>query len=43
MTKKKPAAKRKRKPKQDFAQLALAVVEKAIGGKLATGKRPVKR
>ena len=29
--------KRKRKPRPDFSQSALAVVEKAIGGKLAHG------
>jgi hypothetical protein len=37
--KKKPAARKKRKPKQDFAQIALAVVEKAIGGKLASSSK----
>ncbi len=36
-TRKKPAAKKtaKRKPSRDQSQIALSVVEKAIGGKLA--------
>jgi hypothetical protein len=37
--KKKPERKPARKPKPDAAQIALAVVEKAIGGKLVDGKR----
>ena len=36
---KKPAPKKKRKPKPDQSQIALSVVERAIGGKLANGKR----
>jgi hypothetical protein len=32
----KPAKKPARKPKPDAAQIALSVVEKAIGGKLAS-------
>jgi hypothetical protein len=37
-TKKKSKPKSKRPPKPDFSQRALAVVEKAIGGKLANRK-----
>jgi hypothetical protein len=37
MAKKKSKPKRKREPRKDSAQIALAVVEKAIGGKLADG------
>jgi hypothetical protein len=38
MAKKKPAKKSaKRKPKPDSSRLALSIVERAIGGKLADG------
>jgi hypothetical protein len=41
-TTKKPPAKKKPagKPNRDQSQIALSVVEKAIGGKLAEPKRP---
>lgn len=39
MRKKAKKSKPKRKPRPDFAQSALAVVEKAIGGKLSEGMR----